>query len=384
MVRDGAEAVGRPARRALDELLGGDRSPAAASAPSAGAGGGRERNAAHGRAATLLATHRRAATGAICSLLVAASAIAGIPAASATAAAPADVTAAVPNDMPADGYVALDPYIQGAYGDADYVVYNVMEPEIVAGSSGGFQVYVVQGGDTLSKIGAKFGLSSSAVYWANSTRLSNPNSLRIGQKLTIPPTNGMTVTVKSGETLSGLASKYKTTVKAIQATNGLTGTTLTLGQVLLLPVTPPAIPNTCGAACAGWTGQRLKWPVPSSHRITQYYSRSHWAVDIAAHTGAPVVAAYSGTVIWAGWKTGYGSGGGIVVWLSHGGQLWSTYNHLSRVNVRKGQTVKAGQTVGAIGSTGLSTGPHLHFEVWSCYPWTGGSTSCAKNPLNYM
>jgi murein DD-endopeptidase MepM/ murein hydrolase activator NlpD len=97
-----------------------------------------------------------------------------------------------------------------------------------------------------------------------------------------------------------------------------------------------------------------------------------------------VIAAYGGKVIWAGWKTGAGSGGGIVVWIDSGGKLYETYNHLSRVYVKAGQIVKAGQHIANIGSTGMSTGPHLHFEVWSCYPWTGGTMSCARNPLLYM
>jgi murein DD-endopeptidase MepM/ murein hydrolase activator NlpD len=126
--------------------------------------------------------------------------------------------------------------------------------------------------------------------------------------------------------------------------------------------------------------------VPASHTITQYYSASHHpAIDIGAPTGTPVVAAVNGKVIWAGWKTsGGGLGGGIEVWIASGTRMYTTYNHLSAEFVRVGQVVTAGQRIGSVGMTGNATGPHLHFEVWACFPWTGGTTACARNPMRYF
>jgi murein DD-endopeptidase MepM/ murein hydrolase activator NlpD len=280
----------------------------------------------------------------------------------------------------------------GTYA-GDGSIYNVMEPVDIAPGSSGFKTYVVQGGDNLNKIAAKFSLGKAAtVYWANRSRLPDPGSMRVGLKLLIPPVDGMTVTVKAKDTLSSLASKYHSKVALIAAANGLADSTVTIGQTIVVPCTPAAIPvltvsgGGSGGGSIGWTGGKLRWPVPASRTITQYYSASrHPAIDIGAPTGDWVVAAVRGRVIWAGWKySGGGTGGGIEIWIDSGGKLYTTYNHLSAEFVSVGQVVAAGQHIGNVGQTGHATGPHLHFEVWICYPWTGGNTSCARNPLNYM
>lgn len=103
----------------------------------------------------------------------------------------------------------------------------------------------------------------------------------------------------------------------------------------------------------------LVWPVPAG-TISQYYHAGHLALDIAAPYGSQIVAAQSGTVIWAGWRN---NGGGYVIQIDHGNGMQTVYNHLSGVWVRVGQYVGAGQGIGAIGMTGLATGPHCHFEV---------------------
>ena len=84
----------------------------------------------------------------------------------------------------------------------------------------------------------------------------------------------------------------------------------------------------------------------------------------------------------AGWRS-Y-TGGGNVVWIMHGAKLYSTYNHLSTWSVRVGQTVSAGQVIAHVGLTGVTTGPHLHFEVWLGYPWALGTDSDAVNPCAYL
>ena len=90
------------------------------------------------------------------------------------------------------------------------------------------------------------------------------------------------------------------------------------------------------------------------------------------------MAAASGTVIFAGWKN---NGGGYQVWIAHGSNLYTTYNHMSAITVGRGQSVSRGQQVGRVGMTGNATGPHLHFEVWRGPVWDGG---VRVNPLIYL
>lgn len=131
-----------------------------------------------------------------------------------------------------------------------------------------------------------------------------------------------------------------------------------------------------------YVGGRMLWPVPSSTRISSHYgvrvhpvlkySRMHTGLDIAANQGANIVAANNGKVVIAGWEGGYGN----AVMIDHGGGIVTLYGHCSVLLVRVGQQVKTGTVIAKVGSTGVSTGPHLHFEVRK-----NGST---VNPLPYL
>ena len=354
-----------------------------------------------------LARHRRLLPLGSCLLLVlfaAATALAPVSAQGAQQ-EPGVSPAATSDTGSGSGTGAADQTLSESAGDSadvDSSIYNVMESAGSVPGISGFQTYVVKSGDSLKKIAAGFGLSYLTIYWANASRLPDPSSIRVGLKLLIPPVDGVLVTVKAKDTLSGLAARYHSTVQKIIAANDLSGTTVAVGQELIVPSTPPALPapKPPSAASLAWHGGKLKWPVPGHTDITQRFgctgfpaeppyggcAHFHDAIDIGAPTGTPVVAAYGGTVIFAGWKYAGtpGYGGGLVVWISHGGTLWTTYNHLSAEFVHVGQVVKAGQRIGSVGMTGNATGPHLHFEVWACYPWTGGTVGCARNPLDYF
>ena len=127
-------------------------------------------------------------------------------------------------------------------------------------------------------------------------------------------------------------------------------------------------PASRGSGGASYTGGQFRWPVVGGgNYISQYFHDGHVALDIAGDYGSPVVAAAGGRVIFAGWKS---NGGGWQVWISHGGGLYTTYNHMSGVAVGNGQSVGRGQQVGRLGQSGNATGPHLHFEVWrGGMPW---------------
>lgn len=123
------------------------------------------------------------------------------------------------------------------------------------------------------------------------------------------------------------------------------------------PVAPPKKVYVKPAPIVG-TGQ-LIWPVAGG-KISQYYSSSHRALDIAAPAGNAVFAAADGVVTWSGWKS---NGGGLVVGIDHGNGIITEYNHLGTAAVAVGETVTVGQTIAGVGCTGTCTGPHVHFEV---------------------
>ncbi|HEX7195401.1 MAG TPA: peptidoglycan DD-metalloendopeptidase family protein, partial [Candidatus Limnocylindria bacterium] len=117
-------------------------------------------------------------------------------------------------------------------------------------------------------------------------------------------------------------------------------------------------PSSRGAAPPPAAG-RLAWPVPGGS-YSQYFHAGHLAVDIAAPYGSQVVAAQGGLVTSAGWRN---NGGGNVISIDHGNGMVTVYNHLAEIWVSGGQYVAAGQGIGAVGCTGMCTGPHVHFEV---------------------
>jgi murein DD-endopeptidase MepM/ murein hydrolase activator NlpD len=132
-------------------------------------------------------------------------------------------------------------------------------------------------------------------------------------------------------------------------------------------VPPLAAPNSVGQTAAAPTVRavvapavgRLVWPVPGG-AISQYFHAGHLALDIAAPYGSMIVAAQSGIVTWSGWRN---NGGGYVISIDHCNGMTTVYNHLGNLWVSSGAYVAAGQGIGAIGCTGICTGPHVHFEV---------------------
>jgi murein DD-endopeptidase MepM/ murein hydrolase activator NlpD len=243
--------------------------------------------------------------------------------------------------------------------------------------------YAVVAGDTLGGIAGRFGLATSTVYWANKAQLPDPGSLRIGQQLVIPPIDGLVVTVGAKDSLASLATKYKISAQDIVDANSLPDTTVAVGQTLIIPGASggPMPASKVGAPRSASSGSWV-WPVKGPWYISQYFWSGHHAIDIAAGSGTPVVAAVRGTVVKVG-NNGY-LGGGNVIWVMDGPKLYTTYNHLLSWNVRVGQSVGAGQVIGRVGQTGEATGPHLHFEVWLGYPWGLGTVADAVNPCYYL
>ena len=263
----------------------------------------------------------------------------------------------------------------------------------VSDASAKLVTYTVKSGDTLTGIAKKFGISMMTLWWANS--LAAKDVLHVGQKLTIPPVDGLVIVVKAGDTLDSIAALTGMSADDIVAYNNLSDRTLVLGQVLIIPnakgrpiveAAPRPVASRPSSSSSGsshakpptsYSGGAFYWPVPGGW-ISQYFHPGHPAIDIAAPEGTRVLAAAAGTVIYAGWKD---NGGGYQVWIAHGSGLFTTYNHMSAVLVSVGQHVGRGQQVGRVGMTGNATGPHCHFEVWKGMVWGDG---VRVNPLPYF
>lgn len=288
---------------------------------------------------------------------------------------------------------ATDP--QGPFLDDGTLQMPVAVDTTVADGRALLKSYKVKAGDTLTGIAHRFGVSMMSVWWAN--QLSSKDELHVGQVLIIPPVNGVVVTVAPGDTLESLAKKYSATGDEILSYNGLTESTLVIGQTLIIPdgigkAIPTPKPTKTPTASSGggggggsirpptgtYGGGAFAWPVPGGY-ITQYFHYGHPALDIAAPYGTRIVAAAAGTVIYAGWKDDMG---GYQVWLSHGSGLYTAYYHMSAITVNVGQRVGRGQQIGRVGQSGYATGPHCHVEVWRGYPWQG--SSYRVNPLAYL
>lgn len=240
--------------------------------------------------------------------------------------------------------------------------------------------YVVKDGQTIGAIARSFGLRTETVLSANNLRASS--IIRAGQVLKILPVDGLLYVVKSGDTISKIAKNYSTEADQIITHNGLSKTgSLKIGAQLIIPggqapyvVAPKPIKVatnlknifTPAPANVKVSGKGMVWPT-AARRITQYFKPGgkHTGVDIAGPSGTAIYAADDGIVVLSGWNRG---GYGNMVLVDHGGGIYTRYAHGSKLLVQQGDTVTRGQTVMLMGSTGRSTGPHLHFEVMTRTP----------------
>jgi murein DD-endopeptidase MepM/ murein hydrolase activator NlpD len=255
--------------------------------------------------------------------------------------------------------------------------------------------YTVLEGDTIFGISEKFGLKPETILWGNYyILLDNPHALQPGQELNILPVNGTYHEWQQGEGLNGIARYYGVTPEDIinypankldPATIGdYSAPNIPPGTWLIVPngrrefvswsaplgVTRenPALARVlgdgaCGPVSGGAVGYgTFVWP-SNRHFLSGFdYSPStnHWGIDIVGSEGEAVYATDAGVVVYAGWNN-YGYGNMIMV--DHGNNFQSLYAHLSSINVGCGQSVGQGDLIGLIGTTGRSSGPHLHFEI---------------------
>ena len=261
--------------------------------------------------------------------------------------------------------------------------------------------YRVMQGDSIFAIAKQFNIKPESVLYSNEATLNdNPSNLTPGMELTIPPVDGMTYTWKADDTLEKVADQFKADLNedkkideadatllrdAIVSWPGnsldLTDPVVKAGQVIMVPgghrelvswlEFVPTIDRTGGttatselggSSCAGGSGGPPGfWPTNGPHTVSgNNYSGSHLGIDITADSSTPVLASGGGVVVFAGFSQyGYGN----VVQIDHMDGFATVYGHLSQINVSQCEVVSRGQVIGIAGSTGNSTGVHLHFEV---------------------
>ena len=257
--------------------------------------------------------------------------------------------------------------------------------------------YIVEEGDTVFGIAEKFGLKAETILWGNyGMLLDDPHSLKPGQELLIMPSDGVywqwQTANKGGlpafakyfgatadDILNAPVNKLDlATVGDINNPNIADGTWLFIpgGTRELISWSAPLDvtrqnpasarvlgPGACGPINGGAVGYgTFIWPA-NDHYLSGYgYSTIHRGIDIAGNTGEAVYATDAGVIVYAGWNNyGYGN----MIMIDHGNGFQSLYAHLSALNVQCGQSVGQGDVIGAIGSTGHSSGSHLHFELRS-------------------
>lgn len=228
-------------------------------------------------------------------------------------------------------------------------------------------IYTIRPGDTSSSIAQAFDITVNTILWANN--LTDPRSLRVGDKILILPVPGVRHEIKKGDTIETVAKRYKASADDIIRFNGLaTGESLRPGEILIIPngELPYSAPLTSDRTQSralinlpNYPGYYIR-PIVGGRKSRGIHGYN--GVDLANSCGFPVLASAEGQVLVvrsSGWNGGYGR----YLVISHPNSTQTLYAHLKEIYVKVGQTLTQGQVIAVIGSSGNSTGCHVHFEV---------------------
>lgn len=231
-------------------------------------------------------------------------------------------------------------------------------------------VYTVREGDTLSGIADMFNVTINTILWANN--LKKGAVVHAGDSLVILPISGLQYTVKKGDTLATIAQKYGGDKGEIMIFNNLESEKLTIGDTIVIPDGDAIVPAPAKKIVIDKSGKKTVvdprpnyagyylWPVNGGRKSQGIHGSN--GIDIAAPSGTSIFAAADGKVILVR-EGGYNGGYGNYAVIKHTNGTQTLYGHALSLSVSMGQTVTKGQVIGRVGSTGRSTGNHLHFEV---------------------
>jgi len=231
--------------------------------------------------------------------------------------------------------------------------------------------YSIKPGDTLWAIAQRYKIPLETLLISNG--LTENSLLRVGDTIKIPSSGTAIHVVSRGETIWDIARQYAVTVEAIQSLNrNKNPNQLRIGEELLIP--DHAKRMVAVAPSRSKSTLTFSWPLSGTISSGYGWRKSgfHHGIDIAADAGVPFRASAGGIVSFVGYHNIYGN----MIKIDHGNGLETLYGHASKIYVQKGQRVVAGQIIAAVGASGYTTGPHLHFEV--------RLQSIAKNPLMYL
>lgn len=236
-------------------------------------------------------------------------------------------------------------------------------------------IYEVKSSDTIASVAKMFDVSKDTIRWANNLKT---DVLKPGQILMILPVTGVVHEIKKGDTIETIAKKYKADKDEVYRYNGLSDKSdIVVGDMVIIPdgkKENPIVSTLTPKKPKSKSSSKSKLIETYTNNIEGYYTRpiiggvktqglhGHNGIDIGSSIGTPILAAADGVVIVAR-PSGYNGGYGQMIIIKHANGTQTVYGHLSAVGVIEGQTVSKGESIGALGNTGKSTGPHLHFEI---------------------
>lgn len=236
------------------------------------------------------------------------------------------------------------------------------------------KTYTVRSGDTLSEIAKEYGITVRTLIGFNG--ISDVRRLYVGTELKIPKVDGVAYEVRRGDTLAAIASRNNTTMNRLLDANDLKTDVIYPGDIIFIP----------GARISEYQYKKAMGTLfiyPTRGRLTSGFGyrtdpftgrrRFHYAIDLANSLGTPIKATMAGRVAMVGNQP---AGYGRYVIIKHANGYQSLYAHMRRVHVRNGQWINQGSTIGEMGNTGRSTGPHLHFSIYK--------NNTPVNPLSYL